>query len=98
LFFGAHIAGFDISFGFMISQKMLPDIYVFGTGMLYWVVGKLDGTLIVTKEWDFVILTTKISQGLPHPKQLSAKSTSSNVFGFGGGKRDTILFFRAPRH
>ena len=28
LFFGAHMANFDISFGFVVSQEMMSDIYV----------------------------------------------------------------------
>jgi hypothetical protein len=31
LFFGAHMANFDISFGFVVSQEMMMDVHVLGS-------------------------------------------------------------------
>jgi hypothetical protein len=39
---------YNIPFDDMISQKMVPDVYVFGSRMLTRVVSNLDSTLIVT--------------------------------------------------
>jgi hypothetical protein len=38
----------------MVSQKVVPDINVFGSRMLGWIVSNLDGTLIITQERDLV--------------------------------------------
>jgi hypothetical protein len=37
-----------VSFKIMISQEMMPDIYVFGSRMLTWIFGYFNGALIVT--------------------------------------------------
>ena len=42
------MANFDISFGFMVSQEMITDVYVFRSRVAYEIVYKLKGTLIVT--------------------------------------------------
>ena len=47
-FFGAHMVNFDISFGFVVSQEMMSDVYVLGSRVVYGIVCKLNGTLIVT--------------------------------------------------
>jgi hypothetical protein len=38
----------------MVSQEVVPDINVFGSRMLTWIISNLDGTLIVTYEGDLV--------------------------------------------
>ena len=38
----------DISFGFVVSQEMMTDVYVLGSGVAYGIVYNLNGTLIVT--------------------------------------------------
>ena len=48
LHFGAHMANFDISFGFVVSQEMMTSVYVLGSRVAYEIVCKLNGTLIVT--------------------------------------------------
>ena len=62
------MANFDISFGFMVSQEAMSDVYMFGSWVAYGIVYKLYGTFIVTQEWDFGELTSEIMKGLPHPK------------------------------
>ena len=42
------MANFDISFGFVISQEMMTDVYVLGSRVTYMIVCKFNGTLIVT--------------------------------------------------
>jgi hypothetical protein len=44
----------DIHLYSMISQEMVPDVYLFGSRMLTWVVSNLDGTLIITQERNLV--------------------------------------------
>jgi len=31
LLFGAHMANFDIFFGFVVSQELMSDVYMFGS-------------------------------------------------------------------
>ena len=38
----------DISFGFMVSQEVMTDVYVLGSRVTYMIVCKFNGTLIVT--------------------------------------------------
>ena len=42
----------DISFGFVVSQKMMTDVYVVCSRVVYRVVCQLNGTLIVTQKWN----------------------------------------------
>ena len=62
------MVNFDISFGFVVSQEMMTDVYVLGSKVAYGIVCKLYGTFVVTQEWDFREVTSKILKGLPHPK------------------------------
>ena len=40
------MVNFDISFGFVVSQEMMMDVYVLGSRVAYGVVCKLNGTLM----------------------------------------------------
>ena len=40
----------DISFGFVVSQKMMSDVYVLCLGVVYRVLCQLNGTLIAGAE------------------------------------------------
>jgi hypothetical protein len=40
---------------------------MFGSRVLHKIVCKFNGTLIVTQQWNFIKLTTKVSKGLLHP-------------------------------
>ena len=42
----------DISLGFVVSQKMMPDVYVLCSRVVYRVVCQLNGTLVVTQKWN----------------------------------------------
>jgi hypothetical protein len=44
----SHMRNDNILFDDMISQEMVPDVYVFGSRVLIRVVSNLDGILIVT--------------------------------------------------
>jgi hypothetical protein len=60
------------------------------------IMNNLDGTLIVTQEWDLVTMNSIILQGLPHPKELSTTTPGHDILSFRGGERHTILLFRRP--
>jgi hypothetical protein len=48
----------NIPFDGMVSQEMVPDVYVFGSRMLTRIVSNLNGTLIVTWERDIFCSVT----------------------------------------
>jgi hypothetical protein len=52
----------------MISQEVLPNVYVFDSRMLTMVVRNLDGTLVITWEWNMVHNVTIILKNLAHLK------------------------------
>ena len=91
--FSAHMADFDISFGFGVSQKMISNANVFGYRVLHQIVCEFYGTLIVRYQRNFVELTSKVSQGLLHLQQLCIIGTSCYVFSFGSGQCYTIFLF-----
>jgi hypothetical protein len=70
---GLLVVGFNmrdnnIPFYGMVSQKMVSNAYVFGSRVLTWVISNIDGTLIVTYEWNMVHSVTIILESLSHPK------------------------------
>jgi hypothetical protein len=48
LFIGSHVWYHYVSLDGMISQEVVPDINVFDSRMLTWIVSNLDGTPIIT--------------------------------------------------
>jgi hypothetical protein len=56
----------------------------------------LDGTLIVTQEWNLVAMNSIVLQCLPHPKELSTTTHRGHILGFGGGERHAILLVGRP--
>jgi hypothetical protein len=50
----------------MVSQEVVPDVYVFGSKILTSVVSNIDSTLIVTLEWNVVHSVTIILESLSH--------------------------------
>jgi hypothetical protein len=52
----------------MVSQEMVPDVYVFGSRMLTRIVSNFDGTVIIKQEWNMVHSVIIILESLSHPK------------------------------
>ena len=59
---------YDISFGFVVSQKVMLDVYVLCLRVVYRVVCQLNGTLVVIQQGNLGYLTTKVFESLRHPK------------------------------
>ena len=59
--------------------------------VLNWVVGNLDGTLIVAVERHILQVYTIVLESLLHPEKLSTARSSINVFGSNSGERYTVL-------
>jgi hypothetical protein len=70
----------------VISQKVIPNVYVLSAAVFNGILRHADSTLIVTKERDFAQLVSIVPEGLPHPKQLHTTMACGNILGFGGRK------------
>jgi hypothetical protein len=69
----------------MISQKVVPDVYVFGSRMLTRIVRNLYSTLIVTWDRNMVYSVTIILKSLSHPKKLCTTTSGGDILRFGHG-------------
>jgi hypothetical protein len=63
---GANISNFDIPILLVISQKVIPDVYVLSVAMFNGIIRHADCTLIITNERDFAQLVAIVSKSLPH--------------------------------
>ena len=70
---------------------LLTDLNVLCLRVLNWIVGNLDGALIVAVEWHILQVDTVVLESLLHPEKLSTARSSGNVFKFSSGERYTIL-------
>jgi hypothetical protein len=52
----------------VVSQEVMPDVYVLSAAVFNRIIRHADCTLIVTYEWDFAQIIAKVREGLPHPK------------------------------
>jgi hypothetical protein len=84
LIFDAHTLNANVPFLLMIYYEMVVDINVLCSCMLNRIVGKLDCTLIITKQWHFLELDSKVIQGGLYPKNLCTTTVGGYVFDFGG--------------
>ena len=75
----------------MISKEVMTNRNMLCLLVLNWIVGNLDGTLIVAVEWHILQVDTIVLESLLHPEKLSTAGSSSNVFGFSSGERYTVL-------
>ena len=82
----------------VISQKVEPDVYVFGSGVEHWVLCNTNGRHTVYKDGNPTKAQPIILQSLFHPKNLRAAASNGNVFGFCGRERYTSLLARGPRN
>ena len=62
------MANIDISPLLVVSQKVMPDVYVLSAAVFNRIICHADCTLIVTYKWDFAQIVAKVLKGLPHPK------------------------------
>ena len=57
----------DIALEDMVPKKMMTNLDVLSLRVLYWVVGNLDSTLIVTVERHILHVDVVVLEGLLHP-------------------------------
>jgi hypothetical protein len=82
----------------IISQKVVPHLYVFGSVVKLGIFGNTNGTRAITHERYMGTLLTKITQRVCDPKQLGATTSGDNILGFCGRLSYTGLFARRPRN
>jgi hypothetical protein len=82
----------------IVSQEVVPQFYVFGSGVKHGIFGNINGTRAITHERYMGALLTKVTQRVCDPKQLWATTSGSNIFGFCGRLSNTRLFARRPRN
>jgi hypothetical protein len=66
----------------IISQKVIPHLYVFDSGVKHGIFGNTNGTRAITHERYMGTLLAKITQHVCDPKQLGATTSGSNILGF----------------
>jgi hypothetical protein len=81
----------------IVSQKVVPHFYMFGSRVEHVVFGNTNGTCAITHERHMGTLLTKITQRVCDPKQLGATTRGSNILGFCGRLSYTKLLARRPR-
>jgi hypothetical protein len=82
----------------IVSQEMVPHLYVFGSGMKHWVFRYAYGTGAITKKWDLGALLTKVSQSVWDPQQLGTTTRGCNILCLGGRLSYTRLLAGRPRN
>jgi hypothetical protein len=80
----------------MVLDELIMDLNVLRLVMLNWILSNLDGTLVVTQEWNLVAMNSIVLQCLPHPKELSTTTCRRHILGFGSGERHAILLLGRP--
>jgi hypothetical protein len=98
LLFYTYMDEVDVSLLNIISQKVVPHLYVFGSGVKHGVFGNTNGTCAITHERYMGTLLTKVTQRVCDPKQLGATTSGNNILGFCGRLSYTRLFARRPRN
>jgi hypothetical protein len=88
----------DVSLLNIFSQKVVPHLYVFSSGVKHRIFGNTNGTRAITHERYMGTLLTKITQRVCDPKQLGVTTSGSNIVGFCGRLSYTRLFARRPRN
>jgi hypothetical protein len=82
----------------IISQKVVPHFYMFGSGVKHGIFGNTNGTCAITHERYMGTLLTKVTRLVCDPKQLGVTTSGSNIFGFCGRLGYTRPFARRPRN
>jgi hypothetical protein len=82
----------------IISKKVVPHFYVFGSGVKHGIFGNTNGARAITHERHMGTHLTKITQPVCDPKQLGATTSGSNILSFCGRLSYNRLFARRPRN
>jgi hypothetical protein len=80
----------------VVPDEMMTDLNVLRLVVLNRIMSNLDGTLVVTQEWNLIAMNSIVLQHLPHPKKLSTTTCRGHILGFGAGERYAILLLGRP--
>ncbi len=98
LFGSVYIVQINVTLLIVISQKVVPHLYVFGLRVQNRVLGNTNGSSAITQQRDSRKVQTIVLKCGYHPKQLGAASSSSNILGFYSGLSYIGLLARGPRY
>ena len=93
-----HKAHLKITTADVLSNEVVANLNTLRLRMLHRAVGNLDSTLVVAKERHLVDEDPVVPQGLPHPQQLGATTSSSHILRFSRRDGDAVLLLGRPRH
>jgi hypothetical protein len=82
----------------IVSQKVVPYFYEFGSRVEHGVFCNTNVTCAITHERYMGTLLTKVTQCVCDPKQLGATTSGNNIPGFCDRLSYTRLFARRPRN
>ena len=68
LLIGTNTLKIDVSFSNMILNEMMTNLNMLSLRMLQGIVSDLNGTLIITKQWNMFHIYPIIFKSLGHPK------------------------------
>ena len=88
----------DISPLWVISQKVVPNVYVLSVAVINRILRNADNTLIITQDWDFAQIVAKVPEGLPHLEQLRTTVSTTMYSTLAVDRATKKILFQAPRH
>ena len=91
LLFSVDMDDINVFLHNVISEKVMTNLNMLCLRVLNWIVGNLDGTLIVTVKRHILQVYTIVLESLLHLEELSTARSSSNVFRFSSGERYIVL-------
>ena len=84
LFLGWHMDEVYVSLLNIVSQEVVPHLYMFGSGVEHGVFGNTNGTRAITHVRNMGTLLTKVTQRVCDLKQLGATTSGIYILGFCG--------------
>ena len=69
---------------YQVKNKMISNLNMLWLWVLYWVLGEINSTFIITKNAYGILRDSIIMKKLLYPQELTTKTTGSNVLYFSG--------------
>jgi hypothetical protein len=82
----------------IVSQEVVPHLYMFDSGAKHGVFDNTNGTCAITHERYMGTLLTKVTHHVCDPKQLWAKTCDNNILNLCDRLGYTRLFVRRPQN
>jgi hypothetical protein len=68
----------------IVSQGVIPHLYMFASGVKHGIFGNTNGTHAITHERNMGTFLTKVTQHVCDPQQLGATTCGSDILSFCG--------------